>query len=70
LYQPRFSSKIAQMFSTFSGGVVAQLDSSNSSVMSGSTRAATARTGPLFQYFLENFRTLLFKLIKTLQPGV
>jgi len=70
LYQPRFSSKIAQMFSTFSGGVVAQLASSSMQGATSTARTATARFLSIFQYFLEKLRTLLFRLINSLQTRV
>jgi hypothetical protein len=46
LYQPLFSSKIAQMFSTFSGGAVAQLASSSAGI-TGNARTMAVRFTPL-----------------------
>ena len=66
LYQPLFSSKIAQIFSTFSGGVVAQLDSISSVGSTGRATAANVRPTALLQYFLEKRRTLLFRLVNSL----
>jgi hypothetical protein len=70
LYQPRFSSKIAQMFSTFSGGVVAQLASSSRQGVTSTARTSKPRFSPIFQYFLEKSCTLLFRLIIILQARV
>jgi hypothetical protein len=69
LYQPRFSSNIAQMFSTFSGGAMAQLASSSAGI-TGRASTARARITLLLQYFLEKLRTRLFKLKKYLQTRV
>ena len=70
LYQPRFSSKIAQMFSTFSGGVVAQLESISNVGNRGRATAARVRPVRLLQCFLEKLRTLLFRLVNSLQTRV
>jgi len=47
LYQLLFSSKIAQMFSTFSGGVVAQLARSNIAGIGSRARTAPLRLVPV-----------------------
>src|SRR5210317_1819563 len=69
LYQLLFSSKIAQMFSTFSGGAVAQLASSSVGIR-GRASTARCRLVPLLRYFLEKLYTLLFKLIKTPRESI
>jgi predicted polyphosphate/ATP-dependent NAD kinase len=51
------------MFSTFSGGVVAQLASSSAGT-TGRASKATPRLVRFLQYFLEKAPTLLFILIK------
>ena len=70
LYQPRFSSKIAQMFSTFSGCLVAQLASNSDPSKPRIKMLAENSRAAILECFLEKTRTLLFRLLKLLQPRV